>query len=171
MGEGVTAPILLFFVCLNSRSLSGHLPRAALLLMGVWESPERMLNYATGEKQDSKQNTQRAQPSVSLLLPFWLLPAGSARATGKAKGLQGLLWRGGLLRGSALLPARARSSTGTEQCSTCPTAALLRITRVPMTKGETSKLIPPAAAARALQPVGYPHGQRPACLPWGAQHI
>lgn len=90
MGEGVIASILLFFVCLNSCSLSGHLPRAALLVMGVWESPEHILNYATGEKQDSKQNTQRAQPSVSLLLPFWLLPEGSARVAGKAEGLQGL---------------------------------------------------------------------------------
>lgn len=123
------ASILVFFVCLNSCSLSGHLPRAALLAEGAWESPELILNDATGEKQGSTEH-RRAHPSTSLLRPFWLLPVGSARAAGKAKGFAGTRWVRRTPEDGTNMRGSAWESAGVEQRSACPTTALLRITGV-----------------------------------------
>lgn len=101
----ITASILLLFVCLNSCRLSGHLPRAALLAVGVWESPECILNDTTGGKKGLTKRqkglshpppsyfpsgcSQRAQPGQ------WERPRGP-QAHGGRGGPQGTVQMGGL---------------------------------------------------------------------------
>lgn len=81
MGGRVMVSVLLFFV-LNSCSLSSHLLMAVLLAVKVWESPEHVSDYVTGEKQDLPKHTEGS--AIHFPPPFPLAaPRGLGQGNGK----------------------------------------------------------------------------------------
>lgn len=125
----ITASILLFFVCLNSCRLSGHLPRAALLAVGVWESPERILNDTTGEKRDSPKDRKGSAihlPPTSLLAA----PRGLSQGSGKGQGVRRHMVGKEDPRELYKWGGSAFTAWGSTGMDAWPTTALLRITSV-----------------------------------------